>query len=628
MISEAKNILQDIFGHEEFRLAQEQVIEANLNGHDVLSIMPTGGGKSLCYQIPALLGDGLTLVISPLISLMNDQIRNLKESGIQARTLNSTLSQEDYNKVQHEIETKKLKLLYISPEGLFGGRVQNLLRNADIQLCAIDEAHCLSQWGHEFRNDYMKLSELKNLFPKTQVMALTATADSKTQKDIIKQLGLSDVKTFVSSFDRPNIRYMIRERRDEVSQLNDFIQTDHKNDTGIVYCLSRKKVERIAGALKDKGHNALAYHAGLAPEERLRVQRKFEREETVIIVATIAFGMGIDRPDVRFVAHLDLPKSVEGYYQETGRAGRDGKASSAWMVYGLQDVVKLSQMLETTQAPEFYKKVARLKLDQMLGLCETPKCRRQYLLNYFDEQTAKTCGNCDVCLDPPKLLDFTEDAQKVLSAIFKTKQMFGSNHVVDVLRGSKAQKTLDKGHDKLSVFGIGKQKDKGHWNGVIRQLLNQSYIKIRDWEYKNLALTDKAKELLKGETPFLMRTQSEKNIKQKPKKKAETAQHEHMELFETLKALRKDLADEKNVPPYVIFSDKTLHEICTFLPRHKDDFLMIHGVGQKKLDEYGVVFLAHVKAYIKQQAPLEDQSQNMSNLQSHQDRSDHHALSQ
>jgi len=600
MISDAKTILQEVFGHSEFRLTQEQVISGYLEGHDVLSIMPTGGGKSLCFQIPALLSDGLTVVISPLISLMNDQIRNLKESGIKARTLNSTLGSEEYNKVQQEIQNKELKLLYISPEGLFGGRVQQLLKNADIRLCAIDEAHCLSQWGHEFRNDYMKLSELKNLFPKTQIMALTATADSKTQNDIVKQLNLSNAKIFVSSFDRPNIRYMIRERRDEIPQLDDFIKTEHQQDTGIVYCLSRKKVERIAQALKDKGHNALAYHAGLRSEERLRVQRKFEREETVIIVATIAFGMGIDRPDVRFVAHLDLPKSVEGYYQETGRAGRDGKPSSAWMVYGLQDVVKLSQMLETTQAPEFYKKVARLKLDQMLGLCETPKCRRHYLLSYFDESAPKECGNCDVCLDPPKVFDFTEDAQKVLSTIFKTKQIFGAGHIIDVLRGSKAQKTIDKGHDQLSVFGIGKQKDKGHWNSVIRQLLNQSYIKIRDWEYKNLGLTNKAGEILKSESKFLMRMQSDKNLKPKTKKKTESADHTNMDLFETLKELRRDLADEKNVPPYVIFSDKTLHEICTFLPRHKDDFLMIHGVGQKKLDEYGVVFLAHVKSHLNQ----------------------------
>lgn len=600
MLAQAQTILQDIFGHEDFRLNQKPIIESCLAGKDVVAIMPTGGGKSLCYQIPALLSDGLSLVISPLISLMNDQVRNLEENGVHAKALNSTLTPEEYAQIEDEISSKKLKILYISPEGLFGGRVQGLLKNADVKLCAIDEAHCLSQWGHEFRNDYIKLGEVKNLFPLARVMALTATADSKTQRDIIKQLNLKNPELYVSSFDRPNIRYMVTERQDELAQLHGFLTQNHANETGIVYCLSRKKVERIAKLLQDRGHHAFAYHAGLSHSQRTRVQRKFEREEGVIIVATIAFGMGIDRPDVRFVAHLDLPKSLEGYYQETGRAGRDGMPSSAWMVYGLQDVVKLSQMLETTQAPEFYKKIARAKLDQMLGLCETTSCRRHFLLNYFDEKAEAQCGNCDVCLSPPKLYDLTQDAQKVLSTIFKTDQIFGAGHVVDVLRGSKVKRALDKGHNKLSVYGIGKEKDKGHWNSIIRQLLNQKYIKVRDWEYKNLALTKKAADILKGNVTFTMRKQIRQQIAPKQNKKAQVLECQHPELFHRLKELRKELADTKNVPPYVVFSDKTLQEMCLFLPRQKDELLMIHGVGQKKLDEYGPVFLTHVKSYLQQ----------------------------
>lgn len=431
------DILKQTFGHTSFRFDQLDIINNILDGNDTLAIMPTGGGKSICYQVPALYADGLTIVVSPLISLMHDQVLNLEEYGVAACFINSGQDFHERQKAEKDILSGKVKLVYVSPEGLLSGSLLHFFKNQNISLIAIDEAHCVSQWGHEFRKDYTRLGELKEVFPKIPFLALTATADAKTREDISHQLRLKSPRTFVSSFDRPNIKYTICERENDIKQLDEFIKRNHSIDTGIVYCLSRKKVEKVTAELSGLGHKSVAYHAGLSPAVRMKAQDAFNNEEKIIVVATIAFGMGIDRPDVRFVAHLDLPKSIESYYQETGRAGRDGKASSAWMVYGLQDVIKLSQMLETTDAIEAYKKVARFKLDLMLSLCETANCRRQYLLNYFEEESSNYCGNCDTCLVPGETYDATIDAQKVLSTIYRSGQVFGAGYLIDILRGSK-----------------------------------------------------------------------------------------------------------------------------------------------------------------------------------------------
>lgn len=597
-----KSLLKTHFGYDDFRLEQANIIQTVISGQDCLGIMPTGGGKSLCYQIPALYLNGVTLVVSPLISLMQDQVRNLETYGIKAHFLNSTLTWDEKQQVKQDLRNNEVKILYISPEGILATENIEFIKELPLDLIAIDEAHCVSQWGHEFRPDYTKLNILKQFFPQTPVLALTATADEKTRKDIIRQLQLNNPEVFVSSFDRPNIKYLIEDRTDEISQLENFINQNHPEDTGIVYCLSRKKVEKVAEALNQKGYKAVPYHAGLSLEKRRKHQQLFDTEPHIIVVATIAFGMGIDRPDVRFVAHLDLPKSIEGYYQETGRAGRDGESSTAWMVYGLQDVVKHSQMLEMTSASEAYKKVARFKLDSMLSLCEVASCRRQYLLNYF-AQTSSPCGNCDTCLDPVETWDATVDAQKVLSTIFRTGQIFGAGYIVEVLRGSKNAKVMQRSHHELSVHGIGAQKPKEHWNSIIRQLLNLGYIQIVNWDYRSLGLTAKSGEVLRSEIELQLRTIQYKKTSQpkasssKNKQKDVMAEHDNQDLFEKLRQLRRKIAEEASIPPYVVFSDKTLHEICVFLPDNADQFLMINGVGQTKLERYGEQFINEVKTF-------------------------------
>lgn len=597
------HILKETFGYSSFRFEQLGIINSILDGKDTLAIMPTGGGKSLCYQIPALYLEGVTLVISPLISLMQDQVMNLDEYQIEAVYLNSSLSYKEFVQTKERILSGAVKLVYVSPEGVLAPGLQSFLAELNVSLIAIDEAHCMSQWGHEFRKDYTRLGELKNIFPTTPIIALTATADAKTRSDIVGQLKMKEAQIFVSSFDRPNIRYMIFERKDELSQLVEFIKNSHAEETGIVYCLSRAKVDRVCEALKDRGFPAVAYHAGLSPQERTRNQERFNQDEHIIVVATIAFGMGIDRPDVRFVAHLDLPKSIEGYYQETGRAGRDGKASSAWMIYGLQDIVKLSQMLETTEAGEAYKKVARSKLDSMLALCESANCRRHYLLQYFGEQGANSCANCDACLEPPIVWDATVDAQKILSTIYRTGQTFGAAHLIEVIRGSKAAKVIERGHHQLSVYGIGHEKPKEHWNSVLRQLLSLDYIFVKNWEYRSLALAPKASQILTGGERLQLRkqefgsAQSKDKFKKSRTQKSESAEHGRDELFEALKKLRNQMASEKNVPSYIVFNDKSLHDMCTLMPRNKDEFLLVHGVGQSKLENYGQAFLTEIQSY-------------------------------
>lgn len=592
-------ILKEVFGYTSFRFDQNKIINSVLDGKDTLAIMPTGGGKSLCYQIPALYLDGVTLVISPLISLMQDQVMNLKETGVEAVFLNSSLNYQESQKVKEKIKKGKVKLVYVSPEGILSPHLIEFFKQIEISLIAIDEAHCVSQWGHEFRKDYTRLGELKDLFPDTPVIALTATADAKTRTDISDQLKMNKPEVFVSSFDRPNINYMIHDRDDELKQLDSFIRANHPKDTGIVYCLSRDKVERVATALKKMGYPAVPYHAGLSQEIRTKNQERFNVDERIIVVATIAFGMGIDRPDVRFVAHLDLPKSIESYYQETGRAGRDGLPSSAWMIYGFQDVVKLSQMLETTDATESYKKIARHKLDSMLALCETVSCRRQYLLQYFGEKSKESCGYCDTCISPPVLWDATVDAQKIMSAIYRTKQLYGAGHVIDVLRGSKSAKVLERKHDELSVFGIGKDQPKEHWNTILRQLMNMNFVSIKDWEYRSICLNQKSLEILTGGQKLQLRKQ-EITFSKKDKKevsKTRDASHGRHNLFSVLKDLRNRLAKEKNLPSYIVFNDKSLHDMCNLLPRNEDEFLMVHGVGQSKLESYGDMFLKTINEH-------------------------------
>ena len=594
------HILKETFGYAEFRFEQKNIIHSILDGRDTLAIMPTGGGKSLCYQIPALFLDGVTLVISPLISLMQDQVMNLKEYGVKSVFLNSSLSYKETNSAKNEILKGLVKIVYVSPEGILSPVLRDFFEKIKISLIAIDEAHCVSQWGHEFRKDYTRLGELKHMFPDVPVMALTATADAKTRIDISKQLEMNEPNIFVSSFDRPNINYMILERSDEIKQLDEFIKLNHKSDTGIVYCLSRDKVERVAAALCKLGYKAVPYHAGLSQNERALNQELFNIEEQIIVVATIAFGMGIDRPDVRFVAHLDLPKSIESYYQETGRAGRDGKPSSAWMIYGLQDVVKLSQMLETTDADENYKKVARFKLDCMLALCEAGSCRRKYLLQYFGEQGLDYCGQCDTCLTPPLLWDATVDAQKILSTIFRTQQTFGAGHIIEVLRGSKNSKVVDRNHHLLSVYGIGAKETKEHWNSILRQLLNLNYIAIKNWEYRSLGLTSKSQEILTGGKKLELRKQVvnlEKIKKDKKVAKGIEGSHGRTDLFSSLKELRNKIAKEKNIPSYIVFNDKTLHDMCAIMPRNNSEFLLVYGVGQSKLENYGKEFLEIVKEF-------------------------------
>jgi ATP-dependent DNA helicase RecQ len=594
-------ILKGTFGYSCFRLEQNNIINSVLDGKDTLAIMPTGGGKSLCYQIPALYLEGITLVISPLISLMQDQVMNLKEVGVKAVFLNSSMTYQDSQKTKERIKQGKVKLVYVSPEGILSNHLTDFFKGLEISLIAIDEAHCVSQWGHEFRKDYTRLGELKNSFPDVPMIALTATADAKTRADISEQLGMKSPQVFISSFDRPNINYMIQDREDELKQLDKFIKSHHPEDTGIVYCLSRDKVERVATALKKMGYPAVAYHAGLSKEVRTQNQERFNTDDRIIVVATIAFGMGIDRPDVRFVAHLDLPKSIESYYQETGRAGRDGLPSTAWMIYGLQDVVKLSQMLATSEADENYKRVARHKLDSMLALCESANCRRQFLLEYFGEIGQETCSNCDTCLSPPVVWDATIDAQKIMSTIYRTQQIYGAGHVIDVIRGSKSAKVLEKKHDELSVFGIGKNQPKEHWDIILRQLMNLNYVSIKEWEYRSLCLNKKSLEILTGGQKLELRKQkiiSNQVNKKASSKEAKDTKHNRNDLFSALRDLRNQLAREKNLPSYIIFNDKSLHDMCHLMPRNESEFLLVHGVGQNKLEHYGDAFLKLIREHI------------------------------
>ena len=593
----AQTVLKTTFGYPSFRRPQEDIINTVVDGGDALVLMPTGGGKSLCYQIPALVRNGCGIVVSPLIALMQDQVDALRQLGVKASYLNSTLSAEEAYNTEQALLAGQLDLLYVAPERLKQQRMLDLLKRAPIALFAIDEAHCVSQWGHDFRADYLQLGILHEQFPDIPRIALTATADSRTRSEIIKRLDLNSALKFVSGFDRPNIRYTIGLKHNAKQQLQQFLSEQHRNDAGIVYCLSRKKTEDIAFWLQEQGFNALAYHAGLDAKTRSNHQARFLREESVIIVATVAFGMGIDKPDVRFVAHLDLPKTVESYYQETGRAGRDGLAANAWMIYGLQDVIKLRQMMESSEGNEEHKRAEQYRLNAMLGLCEITTCRRQALLDYFDDELPQPCGNCDTCLKPVPTWDGTQAARMALSACYRTEQRFGVNYLIDVLRGADVEKIKQNSHHQIPTFGVGSELDNNQWRSVFRQLVARGYLSVDLERYGALRMEEKCRPLLRGEGAIELR----KDIKQHAAKrttKSSLPMDIDVALWEALRDCRRRLANEQGVPPYVIFHDSTLQEMCVSMPQSLTEFARLSGVGDRKLDKYGAVFLSAINQHL------------------------------
>jgi len=596
MSERAQQILQTVFGYDQFRGRQADIITTLCRGDDALVLMPTGGGKSLCYQIPALVRPGIGVVVSPLIALMADQVAALRQLGIAAAYLNSTLSAQEQGAIEQAMRSGELDLLYIAPERLLQPRTLTLLDECRLALFAIDEAHCVSQWGHDFRPEYMQLSLLPERFPQVPRVALTATADPTTRREIAVRLQLQQAASFIHSFDRPNIRYRVAERGNARQQLLRFIEAEHADAAGIVYCLSRKKVEATAAWLQAAGHAALPYHAGLAGELRAAHQERFLREEGVIIVATVAFGMGIDKPDVRFVAHLDLPASIEAYYQETGRAGRDGAPADAWMLYGLGDVVQRRRMIEQGQAPDARKWVERSKLDAMLAYCELASCRRVQLLAYFGETLEQPCGNCDTCLQPPVTWDATRAARMALSAIYRTGQHFGVGYVVDHLRGKRSERGERLGHERLSTFAIGADElGEQEWRSVLRQLIALGYAQVDVAGHGGLRLGQTSRALLRGEQSLhLRRDRSDRRQRRqriKAQRDAPPIELEDEPLWEDLRALRLRLAREQQVPPYVIFHDSTLREMLVQRPLDEQAMAAIAGVGAKKLAAYGAAFV-------------------------------------
>lgn len=603
MHSPALDLLRRVFGHADFRGEQAAVVSQLVAGGDCLVLMPTGAGKSLCYQVPSMLREGTGIVISPLIALMQDQVEALRQLGVRAACLNSALSGEEASRVESQLLAGELDLLYVAPERLLTDRFLSLLDRSRIALFAIDEAHCVSQWGHDFRPEYRQLDVLHARWPAVPRIALTATADHPTRREIAERLGLQDAPWFVTSFDRPNIRYRVVLKDDARRQLLDFLG-DHRGQAGIVYCLSRRKVEETADYLASQGIEALPYHAGLDAGVRAANQRRFIRGEGVVMVATIAFGMGIDKPDVRFVAHLDLPKSVEGYYQETGRAGRDGDPAEAWLCYGLGDVVTLGQMIAQSGAPEERQWVERRKLDALLGYCESTGCRRQLLLAAFGEQHAANCGNCDNCLDPPRTWDGTVAAQKALSCVYRTGQRFGVTHLVDVLRGADTDRIRQLGHDQLSTYGIGTELDARQWKGVFRQLVALGLLEVDIEGHGSLRLTPDSRAVLRGERPVSLR---EEVVRRRERVRgrgrgaasgpaaatpAVALSAADQPVFEALRQLRTRLARELSLPPYMIFQDATLRAIAEQRPAGLDELARVGGVGAAKLERYGEQVLA------------------------------------
>ncbi len=601
-----RSVLKTTFGYDTFRGRQAEIIDTLAAGEDALVLMPTGGGKSLCYQIPALLRPGAGIVVSPLIALMADQVAALEQLGVAAAFLNSSLASREQRRIEQQLRNGELDLVYIAPERLMQPRTLELLDDCEIALFAIDEAHCVSQWGHDFRPEYMQLAALAERFPRVPRIALTATADPATRHEIGERLKLGNARPFLHSFDRPNIRYRVAERAGGKARLLRFIRDEHNGAAGIVYCLSRNKVEKTAAWLAELGLAALPYHAGLDHATREAHQRRFLREDGVMIVATVAFGMGIDKPDVRFVAHLDLPASLEAYYQETGRAGRDGLPADAWMLYGLSDVVQRRRMIEQSDAPEARKRVERQKLDAMLAYCELATCRRTYLLQYFGEEADTACGNCDTCLAPPDTWDATEAARKLLSAVYRTGQRFGAQYLIGHLRGDADERAARFGHTRLSTFGIGENLKPKQWRSVVRQLTARGYLETDIEGYGGLRLASRARPLLRGEHALNLRRE-QKRTKSKSPRSADAGSVEldanDQPLFETLRALRRTLADKQGVPGYVIFHDATLREMAAMKPATTGAFLALNGVGEKKLDAYGETFM---KVIAEEHAPAEE----------------------
>lgn len=591
MSNSPQHILKHVFGYDAFRDTQSEIIQCVSNGGDALVIMPTGGGKSLCYQIPALAREGVGVVISPLIALMEDQVSALKELGVNAGYLNSTLDFDTAWHTENAIRNGELDLVYIAPERLIQERTQALLADAPIALFAIDEAHCVAQWGHDFRADYLKLDLLHEKFPKVPRVALTATADERTRAEIIERLQLQRAQQFISGFDRPNIHYRIQQKNKPRDQLLQFLRDEQRDNSGIVYCLSRAKVEDTASWLSQQGFNALPYHAGMSAKMRQENQSRFLREDHIIIVATIAFGMGIDKPDVRFVCHLDMPKSIEAYYQETGRAGRDGLPATALLLYGLEDIVKLRQMAENSEGSEMFKRQEQQRLNAMLGLCEVTRCRRQVLLRYFGDELEQPCGNCDNCDNPPDTWDATESVQKALSCVYRSGQRFGAGHVIAVLRGGDTDKIRQFAHNKLSTYGIGNDLTSNEWRSVFRQLIAHGLLTVDSEGYGGLRLTEDCRPILRGEKSVQLRREKAEKKTKPTRKQALDIDAQQQPLWNALRRVRKELAEEHGVPPYVIFHDATLKEMMDKFPLSEWEMLAVSGVGDRKLEQFGDAFL-------------------------------------
>jgi len=596
--SRALQILRRVFGHDSFRMRQEEVIADLLAGRDALVLMPTGGGKSLCYQVPAMLRAGVGVVVSPLIALMKDQVDALRQFGVRAAYLNSTVDAAGARAVRAAVAGEELDLLYMAPERLLQERTLDWLDGQKVALFAIDEAHCVSRWGHDFREEYLRLSVLHRRYPRVPRIALTATADRATRREIVAQLQLDGAGLYIHSSDRPNIRYAITDADNGRERLWNFLAGEHPADSGIVYCLSRKKVEETAAWLRDRGRDALPYHAGMSDDARRRHQEHFLREEGVVIVATVAFGMGIDKPDVRFVAHLSLPKSIEAYYQETGRAGRDGLPANAWMSYGLRDIIIFRQWLRESAADDAHKRTEHQKLEAMIGLCEMVTCRRRAIREYFGEDAGDDCGNCDNCLDPPQTWDGGEAAQKAMSCVYRTGERFGVNHLVNILAGREDQRVRNWRHEQLRVFGIGKEHSVAQWRSIFRQLVAGGFLAVDAERYNALCLTEHARPILRGARPLRLRKVKSSAVTVKKQKTAPSLappSAEDEKLWQALREKRRALARAQNVPPFMVFHDSTLREIARHKPQNREEILHIAGVGERKLERYGEEFLAVVR---------------------------------
>jgi len=592
-----RQTLLEVFGYNDFRPQQEEIVEALISGHDAFVLMPTGGGKSLCFQIPALHREGIAIVVSPLISLMKDQVDALVANGVRAAFYNSSLNAEESRQTLAQLHAGELDLLYVAPERLLNEVFLSRLKSMTIALFAIDEAHCVSQWGHDFRPEYVRLGQLRSHFPDVPMVGLTATADPQTRQDVLQRLGLEQAQCFVSGFDRPNIRYTVVEKKKPFDQLTGFL-ADHQQEAGIVYALSRKRVEEVAERLAAVGYKARAYHAGLGDKERKKVQEMFLRDDIQIVVATVAFGMGIDKPNVRFVVHYDLPKNIESYYQETGRSGRDSLPAEALLLFGYGDIAISRGLIEKGNNPE-QKRIELHKLQAMAGFGEAQTCRRKVLLGYFGERLEQDCGNCDVCLNPPESYDATVDAQKALSCVFRVGQRFGVGHVVDVLRGAQTQRVIDLKHDKLSTYGIGAEKVADAWSSLIRQLIHRGYLVQDVANYSVLKLTEAARPLLRGEEALVLAKPRIRVKTLQKKGRAQVGDFDYDDdLFDVLRIRRKKLADEAGVPPYVIFGDATLAEMAAKMPTDEEALLAINGVGKHKLQRFGSEFIDEIIGYM------------------------------